>query len=61
MTEKNTNGIRSSTARGATQIRRITGPFTLSAKRRCRNCGSNVPPGLKFCTHCGQPLTVHGG
>jgi len=24
--------------------------------RRCANCGSELPPGARFCMHCGQPV-----
>jgi rRNA maturation endonuclease Nob1 len=26
--------------------------------KRCRACGADVPVGLKFCTICGQQLSV---
>ena len=53
MTMKNKNGNRV-----ASFVRRIVAPSTLAAQRRCRGCGSDVPLGLKFCTHCGQPLSA---
>jgi predicted amidophosphoribosyltransferase len=28
------------------------------ANRHCRSCGAGVPLGVKFCTHCGQPLSA---
>ena len=58
MTMKNTNGIRLSTVRDASMIHHIARPSTIAAQRRCRSCGAEVPLGPRFCTTCGQPLSM---
>jgi predicted amidophosphoribosyltransferase len=45
--------IRCSEALQAARARPVPG-----ANRYCRSCGAGVPLGVKFCTHCGQPLSA---
>ncbi len=45
--------IRPSDALQAARARPVPG-----ANRHCRSCGAGVPLGVKFCTHCGQPLSA---
>jgi hypothetical protein len=55
---KNQKDLRAATAARALSIYPIGGHPALATQRRCRGCGSNVPLGLKYCTHCGQPLSA---